>query len=252
MAFQAPKFLYDNRFADATPVASSTAAGYAVANLLDWKRFTWWQPTVLPATITVDCASAQAADYCVVFGHDLAAQGATLEVRGSTDNFAASDVLVATVTPTSDKPILLTWASVSYRYWRIRITGSTVPSLAIVAVGAALEMPAYLDEGFDPTRSKAEGEVNRSVRGHALGRVSEFRSWSQGVKFSFVEWDWIRDTWRPAWQAHLEGTPFGFAWDGGDHADEVYLVESDGEYQTPHRAGSYADLSLELMGVSEW
>src|SRR3954464_7747325 len=100
-----PKFLYDNRFNDAVPVASTTAAGdFNVLNLLDFRPYTWWKPTALPATVTIDSGSAKAADFAMIYGHDLFTQGATLEIRKSTDNFAANDVLVATKTPTSNDP----------------------------------------------------------------------------------------------------------------------------------------------------
>ena len=250
MAFQKPKILYENRFKDATPVASTTATGdFNVLNLRDWRPYTWWKPTALPATVTVDCASAKAADYAVVWGHDLFTQGATFEVRGSTDNFAASDVLVATITPTSDKPFLLTWASVSYRYWRLRITGTTMPSLAIAAVGAALEAPVYLPEGFDPLGREPQGDFNRTNKGHALGRTIEFEEWSERLEFDWVTWTWMRDSFKPAWEAHLRSSPFVWAWDAGDHADEIYLVNVKGGYKGPHKPGSYGTLSFEVSGV---
>lgn len=249
MAFQKPKILYENRFKDATPVASTTASGYSVLNLRDWRPYTWWKPTALPATVTVDCGSAKAADYAVVWGHDLFTQGATFEVRGSTDNFAASDVLVATKTPTSDDPFVLTWTSVSYRYWRIRITGTTMPSLAIAAVGAALEVPEYLPEGFDPLNRRIEGDFNRTNKGHPLGRTIEFEEWSERLEFDWVTWTWMRNSFKPAWDAHLRSSPFVFAWDAGDHADEIYLVNAKGEYKAPHKPGSYGTLSFDVSGV---
>jgi len=53
-----PKFFYDNRFDDATPVASSTAAGdFNVLNLRDWRPFTFWKPSAMPATVTGDAAT---------------------------------------------------------------------------------------------------------------------------------------------------------------------------------------------------
>lgn len=251
MAFQKPKFLYDNRLKDATPVASTTAAGdFSALNLRDWRPYTWWKPTALPATVTVDCATAKAADYAVVWGHDLFTQGATLEVRGSTDNFAASDVLLATKTPTSNAPFLLTFASVSYRYWRLRLTGTTMPSLAIAAIGAALEVPEYLKEGFDPLNRKAEGDFNRTNKGHPLGRAIEYEEWAERLEFDWVTWTWVRNSFKPAWDAHLRSSPFVFAWDAGDHADEIYLVTTKGECKAPHKPGSYATLSLDVMGVA--
>lgn len=160
MATDYPKCLYENRLDDGTPAASTTAAGYSVLNLRDWRAYTWWKPTALPATVTVDCGSAKAADYWAVYGHDLATQGCTIELRGSTDNFSASNVLVDTVTPSTDAAFVRHFASATYRYWRLRITGAaSMPSLAIASVGVAMDIPAYLSEGFDPLGLYAPGRA---------------------------------------------------------------------------------------------
>ena len=114
-----PAFFYDNRLADATPVASSTYTGnYAAANINDMRPYTWHKFNALPGTYTVDCGLAKAADYALIYGHDLFTNNCYVEVRGSTDNFATSDVLVAYATPTSDAPFLISFSTVSYRYWR--------------------------------------------------------------------------------------------------------------------------------------
>jgi hypothetical protein len=163
-----PALYYDNRFADATPTASTTATGFAVANLRDWRPYTWWKPTALPATVTVDCASPKAADYALLYGHNLGTTGCTVQIRGSTDNFAASDVLVATSTPTTDAPLLIPFTGVSYRYWRLRIITGTAPSIAIAAIGTALELPTWLPQGFDPVGCEVVGSVARNANGQPL------------------------------------------------------------------------------------
>ena len=244
-----PKIFHDSRFDDGTPVASTTATGFDVLNLLDWRPYTKWQPTALPATVTVDCGSAKAADYSVVWGHDLFTHGATLEVRGSTDNFSGSDVLVDSLTPSDDDPFLLEWSSVSYRYWRIRITGTTMPTLGIASIGAALEIPKGLREGFDPRGRKPKGVFNKSVAGMPLGRTVQYEEWAQSLTFPDIAWAWIRSTWEPAWTAHLRNTPFVFAWDSTSHADELVLANVEGGFTTPHRIGSLADLRINLVGL---
>src|SRR3990172_3347449 len=168
MADNQPAILHDNNLDDDTPGASPTASGFSVLNLRDWRPYTWWKPTVIPATVTVDCGSAQAADYALLWGHDLFTAGCTVEVRGSTDNFAASNVLVATSTPTSDDPLLIQFTSVSYRYWRLTFTTGTAPSIAIAAIGAKLMVPGWFEDGFDPRGRTAKGQFNRSVDGHPL------------------------------------------------------------------------------------
>ena len=245
-----PRILYDNRLADAVPVASSTAAGdFNALNLRDFKPFTWWKPAAMPATVTVDSGVAKAADYWLVWGHDLFTRGATIELRGSTNNFAGSDVLVDSVTPASDAPFARYFASASYRYWRLRVTGATAPALAVAAMGARLEVPSYLREGFDPRGRVPQGTLNRSVKGHPLSRMIEFEDWTETLNFELLTWAWIRATWEPAWAAWLRGNPFVFDWDAAGHPSEIRLVNATGGWKAPHRAGGYADLSLEVAGV---
>lgn len=249
MATGYPKFLYDNRLDDGTPAASTTAAGFDVLNLRDWRPYTWWKPSSLPATVTVDCGSAQSADYAALYGHDCATQGNTVEIRGSTDNFSASDVLVATSTPSTDDPLVITFSAVSYRYWRIKLTGGSAPSIAVASIGVALTMPRRLEMGFDPTRREVRGQLNSSEDGHPLGRVIHFEAWEQELAFTQIEWTWLRSTWVPAWKAHLRGTPFLFAWDASDHPTETWLVQSGQAYDTPSVLGSYTELRVKVRGV---
>jgi hypothetical protein len=243
-----PKILYDNRLKDAAPAASTTAAGYDVLNLRDWRAYTWWRPTALPATITVDCGVAKAANYALLYGHNLGSLGLTVEVRASTDNFAASDVLVDTVTPANDKPLLRTFASVSYRYWRWRFTGASVPTIAIAPIGTALALPRRLKKGFDPIGRKLKASTNRSESGHALGRVIEYEEWSERLRFNNITWSWMRANFIPAWEAHLRSEPFAFAWDSTDHADETYLVMAKDAFTAPHQSGEYLDLGVDVVG----
>lgn len=245
-----PRIYYDNRLQDGTPAASSTAAGeYNVLNLRDFRPYTWWKPSSLPATVTVDCGSAQPASTLAIWGHDLGSKGATIITRGSTDNFSASDDQVDTHAPSTDLPFIRSWSSVSYRYWRLRITGSSAPSLAIACLGVPLELPAYMDEGFDPLARNPEGIYNRSVKGHPLGRVVEFEQWMQGIRLDLVTKAWLRSTWEPAWDEWVRDNPFIFAWDYDTYPTEMRLAVIKDSFKAPHKKGEYADLSFELVAV---
>ena len=245
-----PRICYDSRFKDAAPVASSTADGFDVLNLRDWRAHTWWQPISMPATVTVDCAEAKAANYCAVWGHDLFSQGATLEVRASTDAFAASDVLIFSHDAQNDDPFLLTWAVASYRYWRARFTGALVPSVAILAIGEALSFPKLTRAGFDPLGRETQKTVNVTVKGNPLGAVVDFRQWSQQIAFANLGKDWLRANWMPAWRQHLETEPFIFAWDAESYFDEIVLGQiPDGKFSAPHKVGPWVDLSFQVDGL---
>lgn len=247
-----PKLFFDNRFANGIPVATNTSPGnYAAANVADMRPYTWWKAASLPASLSVDCASAKAADFALIYGHDLFTQGATLEVRASSDNFVASNVLIATVTPTSNDPFLLEFASASYRYWRITITGATAnkPAIAMAMIGAAFVMPRYMQVGFDPLTRAVKQTANNNDNGQPLGKIIQFESWKQTLQF-MVTWAWLRATWQPAWRDHLRGSPFIFAWDSANYPKEFHLVSAGDGYQAPHKPGAWADLRFDVSGVA--
>jgi len=241
-----PKCLYDNRLDGGTPAASTTATGYDVLNLRDWRPYTAWQPTALPATVTVDCGAPVAADYWLIYGHDLFTQGATIELRSSTDNFAVSNVLVDSVTPASNANFVRHFASVSYRYWRFRITGTTMPTLNIASVGTAFDIPVYLSSGFDPLGRQPMGVLTRSETGNPLGRTVQWEQWEQTLSFEWLTKAWLRTSWEPAWEAHLRDDPFVFQWDVTNYPAEIYLVNTEGGFSTPHSAGGYASLTFKV------
>ncbi len=244
-----PCIYYDSAFNDGAMVISSAAAGTAGDNVTDWRPYTWWRPTALPATLTVDCGSARACDYGLVWAHDLATQGATVEVRGSTDNFAASNVLVATSTPSSNAPVLLRFAAVSYRYWRLRITGTNMPSLAIAAIGSRFELPIGVSPDYDPTRRRVVAQTNRNANGQPLGKVIEYTEQTNRVTIRRVSWQWLRNTFLPAWRAHLRSTPFVFAWDGSADPTNLPLVVAGDDLSTPHYPGQTADVSFDITAA---
>jgi len=247
-----PKFpfiAYDNRLADAIPVASSTASGAAI-NLTDFRPYTNWKPATLPATITVDCGVEKSVDYLAMFNHDLFSNGCAVEVRGSTDNFVSSNVLVATLTPASDAPSILNFTSASYRYWRLAISGTTQPTLSIASLGVGLEFPTGLPYGsFDALSRKVFAQVNISVEGLPLGKAVMFEQWRQALRFSVVATAWIRSALIPAWTAHLRDKPFLFAHDMTNYPSEIRLVQTDGNFGAPSETAVYSTLSLSLKGL---
>lgn len=250
MAAQFPKLLFDNRFGDATPTADSTASGYAAANVKDWRPYTWYKATAMPTNLYVDSGSAKTADAWAIVGHDLFSKGVTgVNLFGSNSAVYSPQTLIDSFVPSSDGPVFRSFATATWRYWRINITGASLPSLAIVAVGNALAMPRPLSRGFDPVGRTVQGTSNRSEKGHPLGRSVEFEDWSATLDFALLTPAWLRATWVPAWTAHLRSKPFVFCWDPGDHADEARLVTA-GEAFRAQTQGAYCSLSFEVSGIA--
>lgn len=244
-----PFVAWDNRFADAVPVASSTAVGVAL-NLADFRPYTSWKPAALPATVTVDCGVIKSADKLCAFNHNLFSNGCTVEVYGSTDNFVVSNVLLDTFIPATNKPFVRDFASANYRYWRLRITGATAPTLTVVALGVGLEFPTGLPWGFDPLARKVFGQTNISEQGLPLGSAVLFEQFAQQVHFNDVDNAWLRNTFLPIWKAHLRGKPFLFAFDLTNNPTEIYLVEKDGDLKTPTSIANYSNLQFGIKGVA--
>jgi hypothetical protein len=244
-----PFIAWDNRFADAVPVASSTALGAAV-NLSDFRPYRQWQPVTLPATVTVNCAGAKSADSLSVYSHNLFTGGCTIEVHGSTDNFATSDVTVATKTPTSNLPFVLNFTSASYQYWRIRITGTSAPTLSICALGVGMEFEVGLNYGYGPLDSAAVKQFNQSETGQPLGSVTMFDGFAQTLSFPVVTPAWLRSTFMPAWKAGLRDGMFLFSWKLNSYPDEILLLNSGGKFSAPPISPDYCSLSFDVTGVA--
>lgn len=243
--------LYESRLNDATPAASSVASGFDVLNLRDLRDYTFWKPTALPATVTVNHGAAKTFDYLAIYNHNLGSLGCTVELRRSTDNFVANDVLVATHTPTDDEPILLLFAQQNFQYSRLRITGPAAPTIAIALWGNKLEIPSNpnIREGFDPLGRAIKSAINRSNTGRALGRVINWREWKQTLIFELVTWTWLRSTWLPAAKAWLESEPWLFCWNPDLYPKETYHVTMDeAGWDGPHKASSQADLTVPVTG----
>ena len=181
----APKILQDNVFAAGLLLASSTAVGTAVAAIGDLRPFTWYRPATLPATVTVELDAARAADSALLYAHNLASMGCEVQIRGSTDAFASSDVLVATISPATDGPQWSAWSSVSYRSWRLRIDGPGTPALDLDFAGlkalpagvtfARASIGTYFDAA-GVLRTAAAGEARFThdpMRGTSLGLMVE-------------------------------------------------------------------------------
>lgn len=244
------RIFYDNRLADTYLEASSSADGTHPDNVIDGLAHTWWRPTSLPAMLRVDCDEPRAANSLFVFGHDLWSRGATIEVRGSTDDFDTSDDLLLSVTPSSNRPFVRTFAIANYRYWGVRIpSGATgMPSLACVMVGVELPMEGIVtDDDFDPTGQRLVAQANNNENGRPLGKVTKYILWQQTITLRRCSWSWVRNTFLPAWNAHLRATPFGLIY--GHIDEEPRLVTAGDELRTPHRSYGTVDLSFDVTGV---
>lgn len=244
------RIYWDNRFADATPVASSTASGdYNVLNVSAFRGYRRYKPATMNARIKVDCGIARPADSLFIWGHDLFTCATAIEVRGSTDNFSTSNVLVHSYTPPSDRPFARVWASQSFRYWALDLNGSIAPTLTVVCLGARLEIPGHLTgDSFDPVARRVVGQTHKNERGQPMGKIVDFEESTQTAVFMGLTWEWLRATWEPAWKAHIASEPVGWHWNAGVDSEPLLVMLGD-EFTAPHRASRFADLTFTVEAV---
>jgi hypothetical protein len=124
-----PTILWNNIFTSGTLSASSEAAGYPKENAVSEATYNAWQPTTLPATLTIDKGSAVSVDSAALVAHNCGTKGNTVEIQSSTDNITYTTR--GTVVPTDDTTILMLFTSVSARYWRFRFTNGIVPYVGV-------------------------------------------------------------------------------------------------------------------------
>lgn len=84
---------------------------------------TVYQSSVAGDAWVDDMSVLPAVRFCSVHGHNLDAL-ITPQLRGSTDNFSGSDVLVKTLTPVRPAFYQRVAADTFYRYWRLKLVGT--------------------------------------------------------------------------------------------------------------------------------
>lgn len=254
-----PVILFDNRFVDAAPTATTTAPGYDVLNIRDWRTYTFWQAMYDGVDyLTVDCGSAKSADALGIIGHNLGSAVATVSVESSDTGAWAGEQVerLSHFTPWSDACLLKLFAPASARYWRIKLFTflSIAPKIAVVCLGSRLTMEKYIQGSFAPDPEKIEGESNRSRGGgHLLGSVMRYHARNIKAQFQHITPAWYAGTFKPAWDAHISRLkPFFWAWDLTNHPDHVYLakVPDSFELSAPYDPWRRS-LSLELESVKE-
>lgn len=251
MSVGLPKILYDSRFNDGTPSASSTATGFNVLNLRDMRPYSFWKPTSSTySLIKVDAGAVKTADYAALYAHNLASCGGTVRVLADDNLALTSPELLASQTPTTNDPIVLTFNTASYRYWALEFYTTAAPTIGIALVGNALTLPRRHTLGFDPITRSVKAQTNRSVAGWPLGRVVSFEEWRQQISIDVVSWTFLRNSWLPAWEAWLRAEPFLYAWDNVDHPKETVLAQMDGDFSAPTIGGELCRLEFALSGVA--
>lgn len=229
-------------------VASASAVGYDVGNLLIFLEGSLWKGVGTGThTITFDAGVGNtiSADYVGVANHNLS--GATFKLQYSTDNFSGDINDAVSFSPSDNFPFRKEFTSQDKRYWRIQLTGlSSVPFMAIAYWGERSEwdFPAL----FDPNAETDESNLNVSKTGYLLGINTTFIERPIDVVFRGVLdgsalWLELRN-W---WDTHGRNLLF-IAWDTDDHPDDVFFVRPEKSFKGPFISAVYRQVSINFTG----
>ena len=209
--------------------ASGEQAGFEADAALNPLTYEFWRPDALPATWRIDAGAAVSVDYIGIAAHTLGTDGASVKPQWSDNDSAWNDITgISAHAPAKDGPVLFLFASESHRYWRIEVTGTTVPSIGVVFIGVALAMPRPIYGGHSPLDLSRTTVIRplTSERGQFLGRSivrSGFHadySWQNLTpafyrsEFDLFVEDALRFPYFLAWRPSTFTESVGYVWSG--------------------------------------
>jgi hypothetical protein len=251
---QLPTIVFNNFFSSGVLSASTEAVNFPKENAASENTTKSWQPTALPATLTVDMTSAVAADSFALVAHNCGTKGNTVEIQTSPDNVTYTTR--CTVVPTDDTTIIGLFTSVSARYWRLRITNGTVPNIGVAMVSARFNFPAGVKAPYTPVWLSQTYEllVSTTMGGQFLGN----RVLRQGAKaaINLVSFDrtFGESTILPFREHYNSGK--AFVWAAGPSVftkDVGYVWREPNSIMAPRfdENGSWMSVGMEVMAYGE-
>ncbi|OHD20433.1 MAG: hypothetical protein A2Y38_26360 [Spirochaetes bacterium GWB1_59_5] len=184
-----PSFIYPTHLNIATAAATDTATGYAAANVLEGCEDTAWRPSDVTGakSVIIALGGLLPIGQVAVLGQYL--NGVSLEVRGSTDGFVASDVALSAAAVINSSAFVTGWRSFgegSYSHIKL-IFADMGASFEVqhIACCRAVTLP-FLDDGYDPDVFQSEGTHLIGVAGTYLGATQQRSMRSLSLNFGQI------------------------------------------------------------------
>ena len=235
----------------ANVLASSQAAGCPASDAVNIFTNEYWRPDVLPATWTVDAGTGVNTDYIGIAAHTLGTSGASIEIFYSTDGVAWTSLFA--FAPVDNAPIMLIYEPILARYWRIEVTGVSIPRLGVIYVGQMLQMQRPIYGGHAPiTLSRDTTIFNQmSESGQFMARSITRQGNSTTYAWKNLTALWYRQYFDPFVKA-VRRVPFFIAWRPIDFPTEVGFVWTKTDPK-PSNMGTrdLMEVSIDVSGVTD-
>jgi hypothetical protein len=242
---------YDNIVPSATVTATSAETIWPVDSVQRENTFERWQPTSGNGSITIDNGTAKSADYIGIAAHTLGASSSMVTVEHSSDN--SSWTTIETVSPADSSAIMVIFAEVTDRYFRVSVAGSTAPQIGVIYLGMALAMERAIYSGHTPVTlgRMTEKRPTKSESGQFLGMSTIRKGLQTNFSWNNLKADWYREYFDP-FAKHARTKPFFIAWRPSKFPREIGYCWSTNDI-TPSNMGvlDYMDVSMSVEGYAD-
>lgn len=237
---QQPAFIYATYAAGVTVTDSPDSANYDPANVLQPDEVSGWKPANLTGShsLIFNLQTPVPLEHVAICGKAL--NGVTLEIRGSSDNFATSDVQVLAATVLSgERAARCSFTQATYQYFKFSFSGHG-STFMVKHIADRLALLPFINDGFCEFPLESDGDHLISHEGLFLGSVTSkvMRSFSLDFgQLTFAELPTF-----DAWANSCIKTAQGFFFIPNTAEDTIYFgwVDKGYKYQPTQKTGLYS------------
>lgn len=200
------------------------------------------------SNLRIDGFASQAGDVYCLAGHNLGSSGTriTFEHDNNNDDTWTS---LGTLSPTDDSPIMFIHEGVTSSRWRISLDRGVLPEIAVLRVGALLQMERPFYGGHAVSRMNRNTSIsgNISGSGQLLGRAKKRTVLNGAYAWNNLTYTWVR--------ANLDGPtgliqaaeiePLFVAWRASETQDVDYVMRATVKAPTAQGVRDLHNFSME-------
>lgn len=249
-----PTILWNNLLLGKTLAASTEAVDYPKENIRTENTVKSWQPTALPATLSVDLTVSTSVDSFALVGHNCGSKGNTILLQSSPDNTVWTTQ--CTIVPTDDKTILGLFTAFSARYWRISISGGTVPTISVFMLSQRFNLPAGVKPPYNPVWLSQQFDLltGSTMGGQFLGNRVLRKGGRTSISLVSFDPNFVATTLIPFREHYNSGKAFVFAASPSAFANDVgYVWRTESAVMNPSfdDNGNWMSVSMEVYSYGE-
>lgn len=244
------RLAYDNALARGDLTATSEAAGYPILDALTRDTYQAWRAAVAAPVVACVLDYPETIDYLAIARHNLGSLGITAELEYRIES--GSWTKIATITPATDDPLLVPFASTEADEVRLTFDAAGVPIVAVLAVGKAIVMPRPLRSTMQPVWLSRRTSVapQMSDGGEVIGGVVVRRGVAVSPSWRNLPLAFYVSTLRTL-ARDLPGLPFFLAWQPDEAPDEVVYGMIDGDTNGDHiRNSTRYEFGFSMRGLA--